>query len=106
MRTPLDQAGIEKIDSCLNKNFISSMAITVKTEGSIELALDSKVVNKTILKNKYKKCNIDSLILLNSPSLIVNGEQNDSSSTTIDLKFGYSQLNLHPKIHATAILAS
>ena len=46
----LDQGHIEKIKECSNQNFISSIVITVKKDKSVNLALDSKVLNKAIHK--------------------------------------------------------
>ena len=50
-----------------------------------------------IQKNKYQMPNIDSLIQLISQNLSVNAERYESFFTTIDLKYAYSQLNLHPE---------
>ena len=50
---------IIKLDKCSDKNFISPIAITVKRDKTIKLAMDSKVKNKTIYKNKYQMQNID-----------------------------------------------
>ena len=56
------QGHIEKLQECSDKNFISPIVITVKKDKSVKLALDSKVLNKAIHKNKYQMPNIDSLI--------------------------------------------
>ena len=53
---------IEKLSSCSNEHFISPIVITVKKDHSIKLALDSKVLNKAIHKNKYQISNIEMLI--------------------------------------------
>ena len=53
---------IEKLSSCSDEHFISPIVITVKKDQSIKLALDSKVLNKSIHKNKYQMPNIDMLI--------------------------------------------
>ena len=53
---------IEKLSSCSDEHFISPIVITVKKDQSIKLALDSKVLNKAIHKNKYQMPNIDMLI--------------------------------------------
>ena len=57
-----EQGHIEKLQACSVKNFISPIVITVKKDKSVKLALDSKVLNKVIHKNKYQMPNIDSLI--------------------------------------------
>ena len=44
---------IIKLSSCPDKYFISPIVVTVKKDQTIKLALDSKVLNKAIHKNKY-----------------------------------------------------
>ena len=59
----LQQIGhIEKLKSCSDKFFTSSIVITVKKDKSIKLALDSKVLNTAIHKNKYQMPNIETLM--------------------------------------------
>ena len=53
---------IIKLDKCSDKNFISPIVITVKRDKTIKLAMDSKVINKAIHKNKYQMQNIDCLM--------------------------------------------
>ena len=50
---------IIKLNSCSDKNFLSPIVITVKGDKTVELALDSKVLNNSIHKNKYQMPNID-----------------------------------------------
>ena len=57
-----NEGHIEKLSSCSDENFISPIVITVKNDQSIKLALDSKVLNKAIHKNKYQMPNIEMLI--------------------------------------------
>ena len=57
-----NEGHIEKLSSCSDENFISPIVITVKKDQSIKLALDSKVLNKAIHKNKYQMPNIEMLI--------------------------------------------
>ena len=57
-----DEKHIIKLNSCLDKNFISPIVITVKRDKTVNLALDSKIVNKSIHKYKYQMPNIDNLI--------------------------------------------
>ena len=50
---------IIKLNSCSDKNFISPIVITVKRDKTVKLALDSKILNKSIHKNKYQMPNVD-----------------------------------------------
>ena len=90
-----DQGHIEKLQECPDKNFISPIVIPVKMDKSVKLALDSKVLNKAIHKNKYQMPNIDSLV--DSISQLINdSNQGDNIYfSTIDLKHAYSQLRMH-----------
>ena len=57
----LDTNQIIKREKCSDK-FISPVVITVKHDQSIKLALDSKLLNKAIKKNKYQMQSIDNLM--------------------------------------------
>ena len=90
-----DQVHIEKLQECSDK-FISPIVITVKKDKSVKLALDSKVLNKAIHKNKYQMPNIDSLINFISQTSTIPIKVIMFFFSTIDLKYAYSQLKLHP----------
>ena len=91
-----EQGHIEKLQECSDKNFISPIVITVKKDKSVKLALDSKILNKAIHKNKYQMPNIDSLIDTISQHINDSKRGENVYFSTIDLKYEYSQLNLHP----------
>ena len=91
-----EQGHIEKLQECSDKNFISPIVITVKKDQSVKLALDSKVLNKAIHKNKYQMPNIDSLIDSISQHINDSNHGDNVYFSTIDLEYAYSQLNLHP----------
>ena len=91
-----DQGHIEKLQESSDKNFISPIVITVKKEKSVKLALDSKVLIKAIHKNKYQMSNIDSLIDSISQHINDSNQGDKIYFSTIDLKYAYSQLKLHP----------
>ena len=57
----LDEKHIIKLNSCSDKNFISPIVITVKRDKTVKLALESKILNKSIHKNKYQMPNINNL---------------------------------------------
>ena len=91
-----EQGHFEKLQECSDKNFISPIVITVKKDKSVKLALDSKVLNKAIHKNKYKMPNIDSRIDSLSQHINDSNHGEHVYFSTINLKYAYSQLNLHP----------
>ena len=90
----LDEKNIKKLSSCPDKYFISPIVVTVKKDQTIKLALDSKVLNKAIHKNKYQMPNIDTLIESISQQISAPASQNTTDFSTLDLKYAYSQLNL------------
>ena len=91
-----EQGHIEKLQERSDENFISPIVITVKKDQSVKLALDSKVLNKAIHKNKHQMPNIDSLIDSISQHINDSNHGDNVYFSTIDLKYAYSQLNLHP----------
>ena len=58
----LDEKHIIKLSSCPGKYFISPIAVTLKRDQSINLSLDSKILNEDNHKNNYQMPNIDTLI--------------------------------------------
>ena len=90
----LDEKHIIKLSSCPDKNFISPIVVSVKKDRKIKLALDSKLLNKAIQKNKYQMPNIDTLVESISQQISAPASQNITYFSTIDFKYAYSQLNL------------
>ena len=58
----LAEKHIIKLHSFSDKNFISPIVIRVKRDKTVKLALDSKILNKSIHKKKYQMPNIDNFI--------------------------------------------
>ena len=94
-----DQGHIKKLQECSVITFISPIVITVKKDKSVKLALDSKVLNKALHKNKYQMPNIDSLIDFISQHINNSNSGDNVYFSTIDLKYAYSQLQLHPETY-------
>ena len=90
----LDEKHIIKLSTCPDKYFISPIAVNVKKDQTIKLALDSKVLNKVIHKNKYQMPNIDTLIESISQQISAPASQNTTYISTIHLKYADSLLNL------------
>ena len=65
----LNEGHFEKLTNCYGQFFISPIVITVKKDQSIKIALDSKILNKAIHKNKYQMPNIISPIQTISQTL-------------------------------------
>ena len=99
IRHLLDTKQITKIDKCSDKVFISPVVITRKSDQSIKLALDSKLLKNAIEKNKYQMKSIDNLI--DSVAKYISDNKNKAGNflfSKIDLKYAYSQIPLHPEI--------
>ena len=58
----IEEKQIKKLTSCSDEHFISPVVITVKSDQSIKIALDSKILNDVIHKNKYQMQSIDHLM--------------------------------------------
>ena len=81
--------------------------ITVKSDNSIKIALDSKELNEAIHKNKYQIQSIDHL--MDTISKKISEQKNNPGTfyfSKIDLKYAYSQIPLHKDTQNTATLIS
>ena len=84
---------IEKLEKREEDCFISPIVITGKKDTSIKLALDSKLLNDQICKNKYKIPNIHELI--DNVVLQISEKPNGRVwFSNPDLKNAYSQIKL------------
>ena len=88
---------IIKLNSFSDKNFLSPIVITIKRDKTVKLAPDSKILNKSIHKNKNQMPNIDNLIDTIQQNLNTNASHEAAYFSTLDLKYAYSQLNLDPE---------
>ena len=84
---------IVKLNKCDEDCFISPIGITRKKDGSIKLALDSKLLKNQIFKNKYRMPNIHGLID-NIALQLSSKESGEVWFSSLDLKNAYSQLQL------------
>ena len=86
-----------KLNSCSDKIFSSPIVSTVKRDKTVKLASDSKILNKSIHKNKHQMPNIDKLIDTIQQILNTDASQETAYFSTLHLKYAYSQLNLDPE---------
>ena len=84
---------IVKLNKCDEDCFISLIVITRTKDGSIKLALDSKLLINQIFKNKYQMPNIHELID-NIALQLSSKESGEVWFGSLDLKNAYSQLQL------------
>ena len=77
---------IKKLSRCSEDRFISPVVITAKRDGSIKLALNSKILNKQIFRNRYQKPNLFELIDKVAVTISGHYERNIWFSS-IDLKY-------------------
>ena len=87
---------IEKLSRCSEDCFISPIVITAKRDGSIKLALNSKLLNKQIFRNRYQMPNLFELIDNVAVTISGHDERNIWFSSN-DLKYAYSQIPLSKK---------
>ena len=84
---------ITKLDKCTTDHFNNPIVLTAKKDGSIKLAMDAKLLNAQIWKNKYQMPKIHELI--NSAAQIITSDVPGSVwFTSLDLKYEFSQLKL------------
>ncbi len=89
----MKEGHIKKLKSCNEDQFISPIVITVKKDGSLKLALDSKKLNEWVIKNKNQMPNIDELID-QIAQIITSNKPGRVWFTTVDLAYAYGQLAL------------
>ena len=58
----IDEKHNKELTKCSDEPFFSPVVITVKSDQSIKIALDSKILNDAIHKNKYQMQSIDHLM--------------------------------------------
>ena len=58
----MQQGHIEKLEECSDKYFVSPIVITVKKDGPLKLALESRELNKQVHKNKNQMPNFEELM--------------------------------------------
>ena len=88
-----------RLEKCSDEYSISPVAITVKNDKSVKIALDSKELNDTIHKNKYQMQNINHLIDAVANYISERStEQGTFYFSKIDLKYAYSQIPLDPQL--------
>ena len=92
----INEGHIIKLQECSDKYFVSPIVITVKKDGSIKLALETRELNKQVHKNKYQMPNIDELIDRVS-QIIAEKKSGDVYFTTLDFTYAYGQVALEQK---------
>ena len=92
----LRQGHIEKLKECSDKYFVSPIVITVKKDGSVKLALESRKLNKQVHKNKDQMSNIEEL--MDTVGQTINERKpGNVYFSTMDLTYAYGQLPLSPE---------
>ena len=92
----INEGHIIKLQECSDKYFVSPIVITVKKDGSLKLALESRELNKQVHKNKYKMPNIDELVDGIS-QIIAEKKAGYVYFTTLDFTYAYGQASLEKK---------
>ena len=92
----INEGHIVKLQECSDKYFVSPIVITVKKDGSIKLALESRELNKQVHKNKYQMPNIDELVDGIS-QIIAERKAGNVYFTTLDFTYVYGQVSLEQK---------
>ena len=92
----IKEGHITKLQESSENYFVSPIVITVKKDGSIKLALESRELNKQVHKNKYQMPNIDELVDGIS-QIIAERKVGDVYFTTLYFTYAYGQVSLEQK---------
>ena len=93
LRRLIAEGHVERLQNCTDDLFVSPIVIIVKRDGSLKLALDSKELNKQIIKTKYLMPNIEDL-LDRLAEIIQSGRPGSVRFSKISLRYAYGQLKL------------
>ena len=89
----ITEGHIIKVQECSDRHFVPPIVITVKKDGSIKLALESRDFNKQVYKNKYQMPSMDELVERIS-QIIAELKAGDVYFTTLDFTYAYLQVAL------------
>ena len=89
----LEQGHIQKLEECSDNFFVSPIVITVKKDGSVKLALESRELNKQVHKNKNEMPTIEELMDIVGQT-ISEWKQGDVFFSTMDITNAYGHLPL------------
>ena len=88
---------IEKVNEIKDDVFIQPTVITVKKDKSIKIALDARVMNENIKKDKYQMPNLDDLMCSLAETITGDGS-GEVWFTSVDLKYAFGQVLLNPSL--------
>ena len=90
----MNEGHIVKLQECSDKYFVSTIVITVKKDGSIKLALESRELNKQVHKNKFA---IFDELVDGVSQIIAEKKAGNVYFTTLDFTYAYGQVALEQK---------
>ena len=88
---------IEKVNEIKDDVFIQPTVITVKKDKSIKIALDARVMNENIKKDKYQMPNLDGLMCSLAETITGDGP-GKVWFTPVDLKYAFGQVLFNPSL--------
>ena len=89
----LEKGHIERVDTIKDDVFIQPVVVTVKKDGSDQIALDARGLNESIAKDKYQMPNLENLLDMVAEK--IEGQEGDVSFSSVDLKYAQGQVPLH-----------
>ena len=92
----INEGHIRMVDKINDKVFIQTVVITVKKDKTVKVALEARLLNNAIQKDKYQLTNLDNL--MDQVAEIINStDEGEVRFTSLDLRYAYGQLELHPE---------
>ena len=93
IETLLKEGHLKKVDKIQDNVFIQPTVITVKKDKSVKIALNARVLNQSIAKDKYYMRNLDNLIDLIAEK--VDEKEGEAWYSSVDMTYAYGQFPLH-----------
>ena len=88
---------IEKVNEIKDDVFIQPTVITVKKDKSIKIALDVRIINEIIKRDKYQMPNLDDLMCSLAEAITGDGS-GEVWFPSVDLKYAFGQVLLNPSL--------
>ena len=85
---------LRRVQTVSDEVFIQPVAVTVKNDETVQIALDSRSLNIAILKEKYQMLNLDNL--MEQVAETTNSDnQGEVLFISLDMLYAYGQTELH-----------
>ena len=92
----MKEGHIRRVEKFTDEVFIQPVAVTVKKDKTVQIALDARSLYSAILEEKYQMPNLNNL--MKQVAGIINGEiEGEVGLTSLEVLYAYGQTEHHPE---------